>query len=107
MQSKNGFPPLRIRYTVHMTGNPSSFCFQRGPLTGVHKTSIPRPHSNHSYNLITYMTYLLLQFLHVEFNIPLCRAQLWNFENSENINLKAHDNEKMVVKEREPYFNII
>ena len=33
--------------------------------------------------------------------------KLWNFENSENINLEAHNNEKMAVKEIEPYFNII
>ena len=64
-------------------------------------------------------------FLHVEFNIPLYSAQsvlqngenqetilflypkLWNFENSETSNLKSHNNEKMAVKEKELYFNII
>ena len=57
------------------------------------------------YINVTYLheTSLMSQFLHVEFNIPLCRVQsvlhisenqksillfypkLWNFENSENI----------------------
>ena len=70
-------------------------------------------------------TSLMLQFSHVEFNIPLCRVQsvlqigenqksvlffypkLWNFETVKTSNLKAHDNEKMAGKEKEPYFNII
>ena len=29
------------------------------------------------------------------------------FSNSENINQEAQSNEKMAVKEKEPYFNII
>ena len=29
------------------------------------------------------------------------------FENSETSDLEAHNNEKMVIKEKEPYFNIV
>ena len=65
------------------------------------------------------------RFLHVVFNKALCRVEsvlqigenqksilffypkLWNFENSETSNLEAHNNEKMAVQEKEPYFNII
>ena len=66
-------------------------------------------------------------FLHDEFNKSLCRVQsvLQIAENQVNIiflpgtqsygifktakisNLKAHNNEQMAVKEKEPYFNII
>ena len=76
---------------------------------------------------MTYLheTSLMSQFLHVEFNTPLGRVQsvlqigenqksilfffpkLWNFENSETSNLKAHNDEKMEVKGKEAYFNII
>ena len=66
------------------------------------------------------------QFLHVEFNTPFSRV--WSVlqiaENQKLIyyfsiqsygilktaktsNLKAHNNGKMAVKEKEPYFNII
>ena len=61
----------------------------------------------------------------MEFNVQLCRAQsilqigenqksilyfytkLWNLKTVETSNLKAYNNEKMAVKEKEPYFNII
>ena len=77
------------------------------------------------YVIHLHKTSLKSRFLHVEFKIPFCRAQsvlqfgenqkfilffylkLWNFENSKTSNLKAHNNEKMAVKEKEPYFNII
>ena len=60
------------------------------------------------------VTYLhktrLSRFLHVEFNIPLCRAtrsqyyfsiQSYGFlKTAKTSNLKAHNNEKMAVKEK-------
>ena len=70
-------------------------------------------------------TSIMPQFLHVDFNISLCRAQsvLETGENKKSIlffiqsyrlfkkektsNLKAHNNEKIAVKEKEPYSNII
>ena len=70
-------------------------------------------------------TSLMSRFLVVEFNIPFYRVQfvLQIGETSgqyyfsirsngilktvERSNLKAHINEKMAVKEKEPYFNII
>ena len=52
------------------------------------------------------------QFLYVEFNIPLSGVQsvLYKFgilKTAKTSNLKAHNNEKMAVKESEPYFNMI
>ena len=79
---------------------------------------------------MTYLhnTSLMSRFLHVEFNISICRAQpvlhIGQNQKSKLIflskvncygilktvkiaNLKAHYNEKMAVKEKEPYFNSI
>ena len=70
-------------------------------------------------------TSLMSRFLHVEFNIPLCRVQsvlqlvktrsqyyfsiqsYGILKTAKTSNLKAHNDEKMAVKEKEPYFNII
>ena len=41
-------------------------------------------------------------------SILIFYPNLWNFETGEKTsNLKAHNNEKMEVKEKKPYFNII
>ena len=70
-------------------------------------------------------TSLMLHFLHVKFNTPFCRVwsvlhigenqkliiffypKLWNLKTAKTSNLKSHNDEKMAVKEKEPYFNII
>ena len=67
----------------------------------------------------------MLQFLQVEFNIPLCRAQsvlqigktrsqyyfsIQNYgilKTVKTSNIQVHNNEQMAVKEKEPYFNMI
>ena len=58
-------------------------------------------------------TSLMSQFLHVEFNIQTERQYYFSIQSygilktEKTSNLKAHKNEKMAVKEKEPYFNII
>ena len=63
-------------------------------------------------------TSLMWQFLHVEFNIPICREQsvlqideyyfsLQSYEilkTAKMSNLKSHNNEKMAVKEKRTIF---
>ena len=68
---------------------------------------------------VTYLheTSLMSRFLHVEFNMPICKAtrsqyyfsiQSYGFlKTAKTSNLKANNNEKMAVNEKEPYFNII
>ena len=49
----------------------------------------------------------MLQFGENQKSILIFSPKLWNFENSENIKSESHNNEKMAVTEKEPYFNII
>ena len=60
----------------------------------------------------------MFRILHVEFNIPLCRAQIGENQKSsiqrfvilkrvKTSNVKAHNYEKMAVKQKEQYFSII
>ena len=75
---------------------------------------------------VTYLhkTSLMSRFSHVEFNKPLCRVQsvlqigeyqkyyfsiqsYGILKTAKISNLKANNNEKIAVKEKEPYFNII
>ena len=72
-----------------------------------------------------YVTRLKSRFLQVEIKNPFCRAQsCYNLvktrgqyyfsiqsygilKTAKTSNLKAHNNEKIAIKEKEPYFNII